>query len=137
MMSEEEPLKKAVKELLIQFDVTVEEMGPLEEEAKKQAEEYTPLIQSTQSTIDELNEKAEEFLQKSGMTREELEAYAHNPNNFTKEQWEALQKVREITDYYRRQIRVKLGDEVVKTAEKRTEKKQAHRFAKKKHWIPM
>ncbi len=72
------------------------------------------------------------------MSEEELEAYSANPNNFTPEQWEALKKVKDACEKYTQEAQVRMGtQQFEKKAEKRERKKESHRFAKKKHWIPL
>ena len=61
------------------------------------------------------------------MTREQLEAYAANPNNFSKEQWEALQKVKEACDKYKREARARIGEEQFDQKVEKQRKKQPQR----------
>lgn len=132
-------LKKALEEVLRQFNIQLDPVREDEVGAKAERHgDYSEIISKTQDTLDELSEKAEEMLKKTGMTREQLEAYANNPNNFTKDQWEALQRLRETTEQFKRQTQgiAKTESPALQDAP-RKEKKQKHRFGKKKHWIPL
>ena len=72
------------------------------------------------------------------MTKEQLEAYSANPNNFTKEQWEALQKVKMACETYQNEALSRIHDpEFNEKSVAQERKKQPHRFAKKKNWIPL
>lgn len=140
----EEEIKEALKEVLDLYGVDLEEeLSKISEKKPKEerlheAGDYGELISKTQRQLDDLNERAEEIVKSTGMTREQLETYASNPNNFTREQWEALQKVREACDRHKREARTRLGEEDFdKRIEKGAKKKQTQRFAKKKHWIPL
>jgi sugar-specific transcriptional regulator TrmB len=137
MGSSEEDIRAALSEVLKMYDIRLEE-NPIESPAIEGPGDYSEMISKTQTRLDDLNEKAEEIFKRTGMTREQLEAYASNPNNFTKEQWEALQKVKEACDRYKREARNLIVDpkfeQKVETGE---HKKQPQRFAKKKHWIPL
>lgn len=136
--SASEKMRAAFEEVLRQFNVTLEPIE--EEESDKKIDrygDYSEIISKTQHKLDELNEKGEELLKRTGMTREDLEIYATNPANFTPEQWEALQNLRSSTEEFKRQTYALVGKEKeVKTIE-RKQKKQQHRFGKKKHWIPL
>lgn len=137
----EEEIREALREVLSLYDIDLEE--EMDKAAKNEKKEepvgdYGELISKTQQKLDDLNEKAEEIYKRTGMTREQLEVYAANPSNFTREQWEALQKVKEACEKYKRESRARLGgDEFDKRIEKAPKKKQTQRFAKKKHWIPL
>jgi hypothetical protein len=130
-------LKKALEDVLKQFNIQLEPARESEAGSKStQQNDYSEIISKTQEKLDELNEKAEEMLKRTGMTREQLEAYASNPNNFTKDQWDALYRLRETTEQFKRQAQgITKGEGDAEAP--RTEKKQKHRFGKKKNWIPL
>ncbi len=130
----EEEIRLALEEVLKVYDIKLEQTPPQPNEPN----DYSEVIGKTQARIDDLNEKAEEIFKRTGMTREQLDAYAANPNNFSKEQWEALQKVREACEKYKREARSKIRDPQFEQKVETTQReKQPHRFAKKKHWIPL
>jgi hypothetical protein len=135
----EEDIRAALEGVLQLYDIKLEEQPVETEEAKSQRRgDYSEIISKSQATLDELTEKAEEIYRRTGMTREQLEAYASNPNNFSKEQWEALQRVREACERYKRDVQGRIGDEQFEQkVEAQQRKKQPMRFAKKKHWIPL
>lgn len=131
-------MKKALEEVLKQFDITLEPQEVSEDEKKTERYgDYSEIISKTQAKLDELNEKGEELLKRTGMTREQLEAFASNPANFNQEQWEALQKLKEATEEFKRQSFSIAGKEEEGRPVEKKQKKQPHRFGKKKHWIPL
>lgn len=137
MPDADEEIRQALEEVLALYDINLETQ---EDERKKEVdalEDYSEIISKTQQRLDELNEKAEEIYTRTGMDREQLEAYASNPNNFSKEQWEALQKVKEACEKYKRQAHARIGEKVFEEKVSKKRKPQAQRFAKKKHWIPL
>ncbi len=140
-MSEEtssEKMRKAFEEVLKEFNISLEPVPETEEE--KRAErfgDYSEIIGKTQQKLDELNEKGEVLLKKTGMTREQLDIYASNPANFTAEQWEALRKLQAATEEFKKQATGIVGEEKFEKIVERKQKKQQHRFGKKKHWIPL
>ncbi len=129
-------MKNAFVEVLKKFNLPLE-LDQVESAPEKAEEGFSDLISVTQEKLDELHERGEELLRKTGMSREQLEAYAANPNNFSKEQWEALKKLKEATDSFKREVRVAVGEEQFGKSVERKQKKQQHRFGKKKHWIPL
>ncbi|MBS0623622.1 MAG: hypothetical protein JSS62_03275 [Verrucomicrobia bacterium] len=96
--------------------------------------DYSEVLSKTQDKIDELREQADAIAQKMGMTKEQLEAYSNDPKNFTPEQWELLQKVRQECDAFKQktvETFKKAGQELVfETKEEKT------KTSKRKNWIP-
>lgn len=139
MTNGEDEIREALGEVLSLYDIKTDEVLEGETPKIEKEEDYSDLIDKTQEKLDELNEKAEEIYERTGMNREQLESYASNPNNFNPEQWEALQKVREACENYKMRAQGRLQNfQYEERVEKRTKKqKQPHRFAKKKHWIPL
>jgi uncharacterized coiled-coil DUF342 family protein len=54
--------------------------------------------------VDELKAKSEEIQKRTGMTRDQLEEYTSNPDNFSKEEWETISRIRDSIDNFKRQI---------------------------------
>lgn len=137
----EDEIREALREVLAQYGVTLEdELGKSThiENNEEISSDYGEIVSKTQQKLDDLNEQAEEIFKRTGMTREQLEAYAANSANFTPEQWESLQKVKEACERYKHEARARIGeDELEKRVERKLRKKQPHRFAKKKNWIPL
>jgi|ERR1700722_6331751 len=134
----EEDIREALDSVLKLYDIKLEQTEENERGKSQGKGDYSEMVGKTQAKLDDLNEKAEEIVRRTGMTREQLEVYASNPNNFTKEQWEALQKVKEACDKYKREARASIGDEQFEQKiEQHQRKKQPQRFAKKKQWIPL
>lgn len=133
MSDSEAEVKKALQDILSLYDIKLEET-----EEKPEEGDYSEIISKTQQKLDELNEKAALIFERTGMTEEQLEAYSANPNNFTPEQWEALQRVKDACEKYTQEAQARMGTmQFEKKAEQRERKKETHRFAKKKHWIPL
>ncbi len=129
-------LQSALKEFLGLFDIKLE--VPEEERSEAAVKgNYPELVKATQDKLDEFNIKAEEILQDTGMTREELDAYSSNQDNFSPEQWEALKKLREATEELKRRTYKVVGDENLKKSIEKSKGKQQHRFGKKKDWIQL
>lgn len=139
MTSSEKEMQQALKKILDLYDIKLD--TPAEDKKKPEEEEktdYSEIISKTQDRLDELNQKAEEIFQRTGMSREQLESYASNPNNFSKEQWEALLQVKEACEKYKREARTVIAEQPGQTGEgKKPRKKAEGRFAKKKTWIPL
>ncbi len=138
MSGSDEEVRQALEEVLAMYDIQLE-VDPTSDEGAKEERfgDYSEIINKTQQRLDELNEKAEEIYKSTGMTHDQLEAYSANPNNFSKEQWDALQKVKEACEKYKREAHAKIGEERFEKTTEKPRKKQPHRFAKKKHWIPL
>lgn len=133
-----EDLRSALSEVLKIYNIKLEE--PRAPEGEVAENDFSEIVGKTQSKLDDLSEKAEEIYKRTGMTREQLEVYAANPNNFTTEQWEALQKVKAACERYKQEVRGRMtaaDPQYEEKVVKQKRQKQLHRFAKKKHWIPL
>jgi len=139
MAKSEDEIRSALEDVLRLYDIELDELPAESEEAKDQRKgDYSEIVGKTQAKLDDLTEKAEEIYRRTGMTREQLETYAANPNNFSREQWEALQKVKEACERYKQEAIGRIGDQQFEQKiETQQRKKQPQRFAKKKHWIPL
>ncbi len=52
------------------------------------------LVKKMEHTLADLNHKAEELYQATGMTKEQLKAFSEDPNNFSPEEWRAIEEIR-------------------------------------------
>lgn len=129
-------LQNALTEFLSLFEIKLN-VSETDKSESSTSGNYSELVQATQNKLDEFNIKAEQILQKTGMSRDELDTYASNPDNFSPEQWMALQKLREATEELKRRTYKIAGDEGLKKTIEKEKGKQQHRFGKKKDWIPL
>ncbi|SPN73858.1 hypothetical protein C10C_0712 [Chlamydia serpentis] len=104
--------------------------------------DYEYLIAKTQEKIQELDKRAQEILTQTGMSREQMEVFANNPDNFSSEEWLALEKVRSSCDEYRKETE-KLINEITqdlhpeKDSKRLKQKSSVSKKNKKKNWIPL
>lgn len=131
MADAEDEIRKAIDTVLKVYDIELEEAPPVHPSA-----DFSDLISHAQTQIDRLTEKAEEIYKRTGMTREQLEAYASNRNNFTEEQWDALQKVKDACEKYKKEAKQMLPKFEERVEKPKVVEKQPQRFSKKKRWIP-
>lgn len=141
MSNYSEELKKELAEALRTFDIDISnDLTEKRENLEEDQRDYEEMSILTRKKIDDLTEKGEQVVRDSGMSREALEAFGNNPNNFTSEQWEALQKIKEVTAEYKKMnlegMSSQFQESIEGTVEK-DKKKQKGRFAKKKDWIPL
>lgn len=133
-----DPLKHALEQVLDLFDVKLTPAEASEEEKKIERHgDYDQIVAKMGQKLDDLSEKGQKILEETGMTRDELETYATNPDNFSEEQWEALQKLRAATEDFKRRTKQIVGEESLKKAEETDKQRHRKRFGKKKHWIPL
>jgi cytochrome c556 len=60
----------------------------------KEPADVDALAKQMEATMRDLNEKAEQLYKATGMTKEQLQAFAENRQNFTEEEWRLLTEVR-------------------------------------------
>ncbi len=135
----EDEIKQALNDFLKLYNIEADLDKPAEEEEEGERPYggYSDVMSKTQAKLDELNAKAEDMLKKSKMTREELDAYGANPDNFTAEQWEVLERIRAGADKLKQQAQEYIGIENLKRKAENEREAQMQKFGKKKRWLPI
>lgn len=130
-----------IKEILQLYGIDVETNGS---EPQDKNINYADLMKKTQNKVDELNSQADELIRKLGMSREEIENYSQNPQNFSKEQWEMLQKVRRECEVFKEKTIKALDEAGAQVIEQQkpeknnpTKRKEKKKFVKKKNWLQL
>lgn len=134
----EEGMRKSMEELLKLYNIELDP-NALKPDVQTEDVDYAEVILKTQEKIDELNQQAEEIYKQTGMTKEELEAYSMNPNNFTKEQWDILEQVRAECKEFEEKAYAMLPKEERDAARKEVPvvKKKKKKPGAKKDWLQM
>ncbi|AHK63650.1 hypothetical protein BOKEGFJH_00772 [Chlamydia avium] len=106
--------------------------------------DYEYLMEKTQEKIQELDKRSQEILRQTGMTREQMEVFANNPDNFSPEEWLALENIRASCDEYKKEteaiineVSKELGFEDSTKTTKKKPKTTSTKKNKKKNWIPL
>lgn len=131
----------SIKQILsiykIDFDPTFE--AALDSDSE---ENYQYLIEKTQEKIQELDRRSQEILLQTGMTKEQMEIFSSNPDNFSNEEWQALEKIRSSCEAYKKEtealineVSFELGGENLLSSQTYTS--SANKKNKKKNWIPL
>lgn len=105
-------------------------------------ENYEYLLQKTQEKIQELDKRAQDILNQTGMTREQMEVFANNPDNFSPEEWLALENIRASCNEYKKETEALIKEvtqDLKPEAPKETKKAKTtpKKKNKKKNWIPL
>jgi uncharacterized coiled-coil DUF342 family protein len=100
MTREQDPaqLLKNLEEAISKVSIQPESGG------KYTAAQLDEMAKELRKQVDELKVKADEIQKRTGMTREELDAYTNNPDNFSNEEWEAICRIRESIDRFKQQV---------------------------------
>lgn len=114
----------------------------MEKEANKEdltIEDLERLITMAQDVLNQLNEKSNEIIEKSGFSKEELEKMAADSKNFSSEDLAIITQVREQSENLRKSLEKTIfaqqNDLIIK--QEQDEKKQ-HKLKKtRKNWMPM
>ena len=102
-----------------------------------------PEIEQMMKKIDEmdysLQEKMDKLCEQSGMTKNELDDYIGNPNNFSSDQW---QKASQNSEQWEKKIYSKLGvkmkkEMMVKKSQKSTKQFKGKTLGSRKGWLKM
>lgn len=106
----ERKMVEAMQGILKKFGVELSE-GIIKTQDGLEIADYSEVIGKTQERLDLLEEESELFHQKTGMTQEEILEFGSNPDNFSPEEWQAIQNVKKACDEYKKEIRENLGGE--------------------------
>ncbi|MBJ7449221.1 MAG: hypothetical protein JHC93_02550 [Parachlamydiales bacterium] len=101
---EMENVKKIINEVL---EVTKASIGDTSDPSKIQdmsLDEIDGLLSKVQGLIDKLNQQSDRLLQDMGMTKEQMSAFVENPGNFTKEQWELIQYMKNEAERFQKSV---------------------------------
>ncbi len=134
-MGKEEELYKSVEEILKLYNIELEpdSLTPNDDEVV----DYAEAISKTREKLDELNEQAQEIYDEMGMSPEELDAYGSNPDNFTKEQWDALQKVKQECEGFKQRALSSVDGTAHETKAEPPKKKKKRKLVKRKDWMQL
>lgn len=81
-------LEEVLKEAVVFFEILRKEFPTAD---KDKREEMVQMMTHLHSKLQEISKKTAEM---SGMSEDELNAYAENPSNFTPEQWQLVQQTK-------------------------------------------
>lgn len=108
-----------------------------------EAADVDALIKQMESTLADLNEKAEQVYQATGMNKEELQEFSQKKENFSEEEWKLLSDVREQVQGFEEraeEIMAKgLGEIEAPTPKPKTKGKggsKTGKRVKRKDWTP-
>lgn len=132
----------AMKEVLGKFGINLSQ-EIIRDDAGEELADYSEVINKTQERMDALNHEADELYEQTGMTQEEILEYGNNPDNFTPEEWQAIQKVKEACTAYKKEIREKLivpgeqlNQELSQKSENTTKSSgRKRKSARRKDWL--
>ncbi len=122
-----ESMQEIVGESIKSFEKIISKLNsPNEEERKKALEDAAELR-------DILEEQAKKALEKSGLDKKAVDKFINNPDNFTPEEWRALQEAKKEIDTYHHELEDKgvIKEEKAKSKEHKKTKKPK----KPKNWL--
>lgn len=96
--------------------------------------DISDVINSVKGDLEKLNTAAEEVYERTGMSKEEILNYVKDPDNFSKDEWEVLEKVKQETDSCKDEILKSINKESISDIVKQSKKKKTKK--KKKRWLP-
>lgn len=104
--------------------------------------ELRDAVQEMQDTLDRLDGEVEAVTKRTGMSQEQLQQFVENPSNFSREEWDQLQRAKQVVEEFHTNMWKAFGKDPSveqKKSEEMKAKKQKRRLlgATKKNWIPM
>jgi multidrug resistance efflux pump len=94
--------------------------------------DYDKALEELEHSLAELKKQADEVYSSVGLTREEVEEYTHNPDNFSKEEWAMFEEVRGELG-----IMQSKAEEALKVSpeDREAAQKKARRQGRRKKWM--
>lgn len=120
-----EKMESLVKESIKAFEKVITQLNSSDE---KEREEAKKAAEKLRDTLEKHSRKAMESI---NMSAKELEAFTSNPNNFSPEEWEAMQQARQDLMAYQKDMAQKglMPGQM-------EEKEQGAKKRRKPLWIP-
>ncbi|MBS0629832.1 MAG: hypothetical protein JSS30_06375 [Verrucomicrobia bacterium] len=120
-------LEEVLQEAVVFFETLRKEFPNADKETREE------MVQMMTQLHSKLQEVAKTTAEASGMTEEELTAYAENPSNFTPEQWQLVQKTRRELYDSARKFSSTMSEQPSEAPKKKTVKEPVKR-AKRQDW---
>lgn len=92
------------------------------------------VVERLEESLEQLNSQMEEVYKTTGMSKEELEQYATNPDNFSKEEWQMLEQIRGQLSTFRDEAEEVMSG-VPKQIDGEGEEPKKGRRRRRKHWL--
>jgi sugar-specific transcriptional regulator TrmB len=134
----------AMKDVLNKFGIKLNQ-DIIQRKGGEEISDYSEVIAKTQERIDTLNKEAEDLFNETGMTQNEILEFGDNPKNFTDDEWQAISKVKEACDQYKKEISdsmaviqdtdLSLGEPISTRKAKKTLDKSRNKAPRKKDWL--
>ena len=115
-----EKMEMLVSESIKTFEQILGQMNSGSEEEKKEA------VKAAERLRENLEKQAQKAVDKLKISTDELEAFASNPDNFSEEEWEALQRAKGDLESYQTDV-VKRGvtaEDLQKESQAKSKKKK-------------
>lgn len=124
-------LEEILRESVVFFEALRKEFPAA---TKEEREEMVQMMTTLHSKLQEISKTTAEA---SGMTEDELSAFAENPSNFTPEQWQLVQKTKKELYDSARKFSSSMGEQQPTDNKELPKKKPFHpptRRAKRQDW---
>ena len=92
------------------------------------------VVERLEESLEQLNDQMEAVYKTTGMSKEELEQYATNPDNFSKEEWQMLEQIRGQLSKFREEAEDVMAG-VPQQLEGEGEEPKKGRRRRRKHWL--
>jgi L-lactate utilization protein LutC len=93
------------------------------------------VVERLEESLEQLSTQMEEVYEKTGMTKEQLEEYAANPENFSKAEWQMLEQIRGQLSKFREEADAVLAGAAEIPKEMEEEESKKGRRRRRKNWL--
>jgi beta-phosphoglucomutase-like phosphatase (HAD superfamily) len=139
----ERSMVEAMEEVLKKFGIKLSQ-NIIQRKDGEEYSDYSEVISKAQERIDKINRDAEQLFSETGMSQQEIMDYGNNPNNFSDQEWQAISKVKEACEQYKREVAESMAiiEETVLEEPRKQQrpkessgKKVRKKGARKKDWL--
>ncbi len=144
MSKEDQSLQRIINELLEVFPFPDLERLVYSMKEPMKCNDTAEMLDAIQSNLDLLKkEEAKQLSGGSSFEKESVLSFINNPSNFTRQQWKAISKTKELIRSYERDVDAALESGEIKAVpieeqQKRLakrKKRRSKRFRKRKKWM--
>lgn len=133
----QQEMAAAIEEVLSLHDVKIDAMT---RQMAGEEGDFSGILAQCQERLDTLKANADNMLKNIGMTREQLEEYVSNKANFSKEEWDMLEKTKKTCEEIKERDANLLKSHIpAEILHKKPEpvKKKKKKMMKKKDWVQL
>ena len=102
IQKELDSIKKIIDDVVQVTKVSVSDPSKIDD---MKIEDIDVVLEKVHGLIEQLNSQSDRLLKELGMNKDQMTHYLENPQNFSKEQWEVIQFMKQEADKFQKAVK--------------------------------